>query len=141
MRTMSKTPSTVAPRIALRPLQTGIALMMLLSAACVLFTHATRAQAADLFPQKSLNASQNAKVARAVSQTRQLRSDGYSKSIENNARGQINTGASSGSGNTRNNDRSCNNNAANIDVAKGHRGKIDNTTVVRGDVIMVCRTR
>jgi negative regulator of sigma E activity len=137
MRTMSKNPPIVASRVVTRTLQTGIALMMLLTAACVLVAHATRAQAADLFPQKSLNASQQAKVARAVSQTRQLRSDGYSKSIENNARGQVNTGDSK----TRSNDRSCNNNAANIDVAKGHRGKIDNTTVVKGDVIMVCRTR
>lgn len=137
MRTMSKTPSTVASQIVARRLQTGIALMMLLSAACVLFAHATRAQAADLFPQKSLNAGQQAKVARAISQTRQLRSDGYSKSIENKARGQASTSSSTPGSN----DRSCNNNAANIDVAKGHRGKIDNTTVVKGDVIMVCRTR
>jgi hypothetical protein len=137
MRTMSNIRPAVSLALARLRLKAGIALMMLLTAACVLVAHATRAQAADLFPQKSLNASQQAKVARAVSQTRQLRSDGYSKSIESNARGQANTGDSK----TRSNDRSCNNNAANIDVAKGHRGKIDNTTVVKGDVIMVCRTR
>jgi hypothetical protein len=112
-----------------------IALMML-STAGIVFT--SRAQAADLFPQNKLNASQQSKVARAVAQTRQLRSDGNMRSIESNARGQANTGNNA---NTRSNDRSCNNNAANVEVAKGHRGKIDNMTVVKGDVIMVCRTR
>jgi hypothetical protein len=113
-----------------------IASMMLLTAACVLTTRAV--EAADLFPQTKLNATQQSKVARAIAQTRQLRSDGNMQSIESNARAQANTGNNT---NTRSNDRSCNNNAANVEVPKGHRGKIDNLTVVKGDVIMVCRTR
>jgi hypothetical protein len=114
----------------------------LLIASMVLFTAAglfmSCAEAADLFTQNKLNASQQSKVARAIAQTRQLRSDGNMQAIENNARGQANTGVSA---NPRSNDRSCNNNAANVEVPKGHRGKIENLTVVKGDVIMVCRTR
>lgn len=112
-----------------------VASIMLLTAACVV---TTSAHAADLFPQNKLNASQQSKVARAIAQSRQVGSDGAIKSIQNNALGQANTGNNA---NTRSNDRSCNNNAANIEVPKGHRGKIDNLTVVKGDVIMVCRTR
>lgn len=96
----------------------------------------TGAQAADLFPQNKLNSSQQAKIARAISQSRQVGSDGATRVIQNNALGQANA-----ANNTRSNDRSCNNNAANVGVPKGHRGKIDNLTVVKGDVIMVCRTR
>ena len=118
--------------------------IILLLAACSL---APRADAADLFTQNKLNATQQSKIARAIAQTRQLRSDGNMQSIQNNATGQANAKNSSnnsnsnGNANTRSNDRSCNNNAANVEVAKGHRGKIENLTVVKGDVIMVCRTR
>jgi hypothetical protein len=65
-----------------------------------------------------------------------LRSDGYSQSIERNARGHATI-----FNNSNPHDRSCKNDAANVEVPKGHRGKIDNTTVIKGDVIMVCRAR
>lgn len=121
-----------------------IASMVLLTATCLL---KTRAEAADLFTQNKLNASQQSKIARAIAQTRQLRSDGNIQSTQNNALEQANAknkGSNSNSNNnayTSSNDRSCNNNAANVEVAKGHRGKIENLTVIKGDVIMVCRTR
>jgi hypothetical protein len=121
-----------------------VAAMMLFTAASVFMS---RAEAADLFTQNKLNATQQSKIARAVAQTRQLRSDGNMQTIQNNAMGQANAKnmSSNGNGNnnanTRSNDRSCNNNAANVEVAKGHRGKIENLTVVKGDVIMVCRSR
>jgi hypothetical protein len=125
-----------------RPAAIVMSTPRLLIASIMLFTTGSvltpRAEAADLFTQNKLNASQQSKVARAIAQTRQLRSDGNMQSIENNARGQANTGNNT---NARSNDRSCNNNAANVEVPKGHRGKIDNLTVVKGDVIMVCRTR
>jgi hypothetical protein len=122
-----------------------VAVMMLFTAASV-FMFMSRAEAADLFTQNKLNASQQSKIARAVAQTRQLRSDGNMQTIQNNAMGQANAKNGNGNSNTNNantrsNDRSCNNNAANVEVAKGHRGKIENLTVVKGDVIMVCRSR
>jgi hypothetical protein len=113
----------------------AFASIMLITSMSVLSTNTL---AADLFQQTKLNSSQQSKVARAIAQSRQVGSDGAIQSIQNNALGQANA---ANNNKTRSNDRSCNNNAANVEVAKGHRGKIDNLTVVKGDVIMVCRTR
>jgi hypothetical protein len=93
------------------------------------------AHADDLFPQKSLNAKQQAKVARVVAKGRQMRSDGAIQALVNDANGQVDDQV------RRNSEHICNNNAANLQVPAGFRGKVDNTTVVKGDVIMVCRTR
>jgi hypothetical protein len=106
---------------------------------CIALPHA--ASANEFFRAKGLNASQQAKVSKALAQGRRLGSEGTYSSLARGSESQGYAAANQAKSQVPSNDRSCTNDAASVNVPKGYRGKVEPTTVVKGDVIMVCKSR
>jgi hypothetical protein len=107
--------------------------------ACVALPSAAGAN--EFFRAKGLNASQQAKVSKALAQGRRLGSEGTYSSLARGSESQGFAAANQAKSQVPTNDRSCTNDAASVNVPKGYRGKVEPTTVVKGDVIMVCKSR